>query len=199
MEKLKAVKIVTAAQTRLGNAWNYSVHPTAYLDKAMEPVRDDFAYVPTVDGFNWDRIGGAVRRKERIGRKSKEKYLVVFRSQRKPDANIERLEALEEAALEDAKKSKQLIAYKAGPIKDNDLKNVSYCIWRSAKTAYEVSHRAPHAGPEGAIDEATDAYEENGYEVEVYRFLTKRTRKGVRTTLIRLEHNPFAPSKAQAA
>jgi hypothetical protein len=191
MEKLKI-------PPRLKSALDYAIKPSRYLDDAMGPIRDDFAHVRTLEGFDWQRIGRGVRRTEPLGIKSSEKYLVVFRSRRKEDANIDQLVALEDAAYEDATKSGKLIAYKAGPIRE-DRRNVSFCIWRSAKDAYEVSHRPPHDGTEGAMAYAKQAYEVNDYEAERYRMNTRRTWRGLKTTLTKVEGNHAAPESDLAA
>jgi hypothetical protein len=197
---MKEIKVLTALRRtgiKYTNILGQRVHPRN-LDRATQPVRADFAHIPTQKGFNWQAVGRSVWLNEPRETRRDDKYLVVFRSRRLADADVPRLVDLEEQALTAAKASGDLIIYKPGPVKDDDLSNVSYCIWRSAKTAYEVSHSKPHAGEGGAIEEAAKAYEEDGYLVEVYGVRTRRTPIGLRTKLNRLEKNPFTPEQVSA-
>jgi hypothetical protein len=171
---------------RIANILSQKLYAVPDLQVAMQPASKDFATIPTIEGFNWNKIGAAIWRNESKESRKKEKYLVVFRSTRKVDADIPLLVTLEEQAYEDAKKTGALIAYMAGPI-TNDRKNVSFCIWKSSEKAYIASHRNPHSK---ATEIVGKAYER--YDLERYLLTTKWTIRGLKTILSPIESNPAA-------
>lgn len=78
---------------------------TTYLKDVVKPVGADYASIPTSKGYNWGKIGQAIGQTEPSESRENQKYLVVFRSTRKEDADIALLELMETRSLEDAQKS----------------------------------------------------------------------------------------------
>lgn len=127
-------------QLRNAKVQQQALEESTYLKKVVKPARVDYAAIPTSKGYNWSKIGKAIWETEPSESRENQKYLVVFRSARKKEADIALLELMETRSLEDAQKSGGLIVYSQGPIRD-DRKNVSFCIWRSAELASIVSSK----------------------------------------------------------
>lgn len=98
-------------------------------------------------------------------------YLVVFRSTRKPEANDAKLDALGEAARQDASRQPGYLFYFRGNVLEgtNKLKNLSFCMWRSRSEAEAAAKRQLH---QTAITAGIGMYQE--YIVERYNARVNR-------------------------
>src|SRR6266566_4928044 len=99
-----------------------SNHQDAFL--ILDKAHDDFASAPIVEAFNWDKFAAETDLSEW--------YLVVFRSNRKLDADVSKLEELDDMAHDDAAGQPGFIFYFKGKILPGAAhrRNVSFCMWR---------------------------------------------------------------------
>ncbi|CAL5870904.1 uncharacterized protein PFLUO_LOCUS5145 [Penicillium psychrofluorescens] len=104
---------------------------------ALRPIRDDYATAPYTESFNWDDIFSLVRTfadAESHTWTQQSFYVVVFRSKLQPDADADRLYALDAHSHQEAIASGGLLKYWFGS-KDQDHQNLATCVWRSRADA----------------------------------------------------------------
>lgn len=110
--------------------------------KSVEPIRPDYATRDIQEGFDWKDIvnyfGG-----ERPGNPQTPLYLVVFRSQRLPEADEQLLAEYDRRAHEAAKKSESLLHYFGGKT-DEQGNCLSFCLWSNMADAAAVSRDPTH-------------------------------------------------------
>jgi len=116
-------------------------------------------HLPVRDAFNWLgvlRNAGGIAVPE-----SGKYYLVVFKSQLKPDTDPALVAALDEAAHTEAKRSEALMYYFAGV--PHERCALSWCLWTDMRDA-----RKALAGPahRNAASQAADLYE--SFSIELY-------------------------------
>lgn len=118
------------------------VHQPRDLD--ISPVTPDFARQERDirEVFDWDDI---IRRADERHSfwDGQILYLVAFRSQRKPEADVEMLNTYDAAAHLDAANSEGYITYFKGEA-DNEGYNLSFCLWQSAKDARAATSKSSH-------------------------------------------------------
>jgi len=102
-----------------------------YPDYAARPIRDGFSWSTSLAGCPFDRL-----------------YLVVFRSVRRPDADLELLREHDDRAYAEALDSGGLLRYFKGEANER-RECLSFCLWETRKQAIEavgaVSHQSAAA------------------------------------------------------
>ena len=125
----------------------------------LVPVGSDYAVRPIDEAFNWGACLAAVDRGEW--------YVVAFRSIRRPDANEELLDELDDRAFVEASAFSGLLHYFSGSM-DDDRRCLSMCVWEDRQRAREAAALPEHLGAVGIADTTYV-----NYVLERYR-LTKR-------------------------
>jgi hypothetical protein len=124
-------------------------------ERLLKPIVPDYALRPIQEAFEWSKILAGLKPGE-------ERYLVVFRSERKPDADGALLDRLDEEAHQEALRSGGLLAYfRGGLIGENQC--LSFCVWGNRDQA-----RLAAAGPrhQKAAQAASAMY--SSYALERY-------------------------------
>lgn len=116
----------------------------------LEPVRDDYALVPIEYGFNWDECVADMQ--------IPELYLVVFRSVRRADADVERLRWFDDRAYDDASQAPGFLFYFKGQVTPG-LACLSFCLWETRQLARSASDRPAHAEAAALVAEMYETYD----------------------------------------
>jgi hypothetical protein len=99
------------------------------------PIYPDYATRPIQDGFSWSSsLAGCAF--ERL-------YLVVFRSVRRPSADLDLLREHDDRAYEDALESGGLLRYFKGEAYEQRA-CLSFCLWDTRRQALEAAGAASH-------------------------------------------------------
>jgi hypothetical protein len=99
------------------------------------PIYPDYATRPIQDGFSWSSsLAGCAF--ERL-------YLVVFRSVRRPSADLDLLREHDDRAYEDALESGGLLRYFKGEANEQRA-CLSFCLWDTRRQALEAAGAASH-------------------------------------------------------
>jgi hypothetical protein len=97
-----------------------------YPDYATRPIQDGFSWSSSLVGCPFDRL-----------------YLVVFRSVRRPNADLELLREHDERAYEEALESGGLLRYFKGDVNER-RECLSFCLWERREQAIEAAGAASH-------------------------------------------------------
>jgi hypothetical protein len=100
----------------------------------ISPRHPDYASRPIQTGFDWSPLYGCTF--DRL-------YLVVFRSVRRPDADLELLREHDDLAYEEALRSGGLLRYFKGQANDRG-ECLSFCLWESSERASAAASAAAH-------------------------------------------------------
>jgi hypothetical protein len=101
----------------------------------ISPQRPDYATLPIQDGFDWSSsLAGC--HFDRL-------YLVVFRSVRRPTADLHLLREHDDRAYAEAKKSGGLLRYFRGHANERG-ECLSFCLWETREQAMEAAGSASH-------------------------------------------------------
>src|SRR5829696_2564470 len=101
----------------------------------ISPIYPDYATRPVQDGFSWSSsLAGCAF--ERL-------YLVVFRSIRRPSADLDLLREHDDRAYEKALESGGLLRYFKGEANERG-ECVSFCLWERREQAIEAAGAASH-------------------------------------------------------
>ena len=139
------------------------------------PIYPDYATRPVQDGFSWSSsLAGCTF--ERL-------YLVVFRSVRRPSADLDLLREHDDRAYEQALESGGLLRYFKGEANERG-ECLSFCLWETREQAIEASGTAAH---QSAAEISVRMYE--SYELDRY-WLKKVVRAGEE----RLIFEPIRPA-----
>ena len=102
----------------------------------ISPKHPDYATLPIGDGFDWSPLTGCVF--DRL-------YLVVFRSVRRPHADLDLLREHDDRAYQEALRSGGLLRYFKGHASERG-ECLSFCLWQTheqaRKAAGATSHRS---------------------------------------------------------
>ena len=98
------------------------------------PRHPDYAVRPIQTGFDWSSLSGYPF--ERL-------YLVVFRSVRRPDADLDLLREHDDRAYEEALRSGGLLKYFKGHANERG-ECLSFCLWETRESAREAAGAASH-------------------------------------------------------
>jgi len=138
------------------------------------PIYPDYATRPIQDGFSWSSsLAGCTF--ERL-------YLVVFRSVRRPSADLDLLREHDDLAYEKALESGGLLRYFKGEANERG-ECLSFCLWETREQAIEAAGAAAH---QSAAEISVRMYE--SYELERYWL-----KKVVRAREERLIFEPIRP------
>jgi hypothetical protein len=105
----------------------------------ISPIHSDYATLPIQTGFDWSPLHGCV---------FDELYLVVFRSARRPDADLVLLRKYDDHAYEEAIRSGGLLRYFKGHANDRG-ECLSFCLWQTREQAREAAGAASHKSAAG--------------------------------------------------
>ncbi len=98
------------------------------------PKHPDYAKLPIADGFDWYPLSGCI---------FDELYLVVFRSVRRPDADLVLLRERDDRAYEEALRSGGLLRYFKGHANERG-ECLSFCLWETREQARNAAGAASH-------------------------------------------------------
>ena len=121
-----------------------------FLHRACQhicPLYPDYATRPIQDGFSWSS--------SLLGCPFERLYLVVFRSVRRPSADLELLREHDNRAYEKALDSGGLLRYFKGEANER-RECLSFCLWETRKQAKEAAGGASHRS---AADISVGMYE----------------------------------------
>ena len=139
------------------------------------PIYPDYATRPVQDGFSWSSsLAGCTF--ERL-------YLVVFRSVRRPSADLDLLREHDDRAYEQALESGGLLRYFKGEANER-RECLSFCLWETREQAIEAAGTAAH---QSAAEISVRMYE--SYELDRYWL-----KKVVRAREERLIFEPIRPA-----
>jgi hypothetical protein len=99
------------------------------------PINPHYATRPIQDGFNWSS--------SLLGRAFERIYLVVFRSVRRPSADLDLLSEHDDRAYEKAQQSGGLLRYFKGEANEQRA-CLSFCLWETRRQAIEAAGAASH-------------------------------------------------------
>jgi hypothetical protein len=120
----------------------------------ISPIYPDYAARPVQDGFSWSSsLAGCAF--ERL-------YLVVFRSVRRPSADLDLLREHDDRAYEKALESGGLLRYFKGEANEQ-RECLSFCLWETREQAIEAAGAASH---QSAAEISVRMYE--SYELDRY-------------------------------
>jgi len=91
--------------------------------RRISPRHPDYATLPIEDGFEWSSLSYCLF--ERL-------YLVVFRSLRRPEADLDLLQEHDDRAYEEALESGGLLRYFKGNANERG-ECLSFCHWETAE------------------------------------------------------------------
>jgi hypothetical protein len=100
----------------------------------ISPKHPDYATRPIQTGFDWSPLYGCSF--DRL-------YLVVFRSVRRPDADLVLLREHDDRAYEEALRSGGLLRYFKGHANERG-ECLSFCLWESRERARVAASAASH-------------------------------------------------------
>ena len=98
------------------------------------PVRPDYPALPIEQGFDWPAISG---------HPFSRLYLVVFRSVRRPDADLDLLRWFDDLAYAEALRSGGLLRYFKGDA-DGRGRCLSFCLWENREAALRAAGGKKH-------------------------------------------------------
>src|SRR5215203_2911052 len=110
---------------------------TADLCKAclqISPRHPDYATRSIEDGFDWSSLSCCLFERH---------YLVVFRSVRRPEADLDLLREHDDRAYEEALVSGGLLKYFKGHTNERG-ECLSFCLWQTRESAREAASAASH-------------------------------------------------------
>ncbi len=132
----------------------------------ISPIIPDYATRPIQDGFDWSSsLAGC--RFDRL-------YLVVFRSVRRPKADLDLLREYDDRAYEEALESGGLLRYFKGKMNER-RECLSFCLWETREQARRAAGAASH---QSAADISVRMYE--SYVLDRYWLKKVVTARGER-------------------
>ena len=114
-----------------------ALYPEADLHESclrISPKHPDYATRPIQTGFDWSPLYGC---------SFDQLYLVVFRSVRRPDADLVLLREHDDRAYEEAVRSGGLLRYFKGHANEQG-ECLSFCLWETSERAGEAASAASH-------------------------------------------------------
>jgi hypothetical protein len=100
----------------------------------ISPKHPDYAALSIQAGFDWSPLSGCSF--DRL-------YLVVFRSVRRPDADLILLREHDDRAYDEALRSGGLLHYFKGQANERGV-CLSFCLWETREQAQEAAGAASH-------------------------------------------------------
>ena len=121
--------------TMLEGAGHREIEVVHRACQQISPIYQDYATRPIQDGFSWSSsLAGCAF--ERL-------YLVVFRSVRRPSADLDLLREHDDRAYEKALESGGLLRYFKGEANERG-ECLSFCLWETRRQAIEAAGAAAH-------------------------------------------------------
>ena len=143
--------------------------------KQISPMHPDYATRPIQDGFDWSSaLAGCPF--DRL-------YLVVFRSVRRPTADLDLLREHDDRAYAEALESGGLLRYFKGNANER-RECLSFCLWETRGQALEAAGAASHRSAAGI---SVRMYE--SYVLDRYWLKKVATARGER-----LDFEPIGPA-----
>ncbi len=121
----------------------------------ISSVRPDYQYLPIEKGFDWPAIAG---------HDFDTLYLVVFRSVRLPDADLDVLRWFDDLAYAEALASGGLLRYFKGDA-DGRGHCLSFCLWESREAALRAAGGKKHAQAASITAQMYVSYDLERYEL----------------------------------
>ena len=133
-------------------------HPAGLYEacRRISPINLNYANVPIEEGFDWSSCLDAACF-ERL-------YLVVFRSVRRPAADLRLLKEHDDRAYGDAIEAGGLLRYFRGEMNAR-RECLSFCLWESREQARRASSGSLHRAATGIVAETYESYTLERYEV----------------------------------
>jgi hypothetical protein len=124
--------------------------------RRISPINPDYANLPVEEGFDWSsHLGGVCF--DRL-------YLVVFRSVRRPTADLRLLKEHDDRAYEDAVEAGGLLRYFKGEM-NGRRECLSFCLWESRERAVTASGSASHRTAARITAQMYESYTLERYEL----------------------------------
>jgi hypothetical protein len=114
----------------------------------ISPRHSDYAALSIEDGFDWSSLSRC--HFDRL-------YLVVFRSVRRPDVDLDLLLEHDDRAFEEALKSGGLLRYFKGNANEQD-ECLSFCLWETREQARHAADAASHRSATGISAQMYSSY-----------------------------------------
>jgi hypothetical protein len=124
--------------------------------RRISPINPDYANLPIEEGFNWSSCLDDAR--------FEELYLVVFRSVRRPTADLRLLKEHDDRAYEDAVEAGGLLRYFKGEM-NGRRECLSFCLWESRERAVTASGSASHRTAARITAQMYESYTLERYEL----------------------------------
>src|ERR687890_1272093 len=134
------------------------IYPT-YPDYVTRPIQDGFSWSSSLAGCAFERL-----------------YLVVFRSVRRPSADLDLLREHDDRAHEKALQSGGLLRYFKGEANEQ-RECLSFCLWETRRQAIEAAGAASH---QSAAEISVRMYE--SYVLDRYWLKKVVTERGEKLT-----------------
>jgi hypothetical protein len=133
-------------------------HPAGLFEacRRISPNNPDYANLPVEEGFNWSSCLDDAR--------FEQLYLVVFRSVRRPTADLRLLKEHDNRAYEDAVESGGLLRYFKGEM-NGRRECLSFCLWESRRQAIAASASASHRTAARITAQMYESYTVERYEL----------------------------------
>src|SRR5918997_1530291 len=100
----------------------------------ISPAHPDYATLPIEEGFDWSSLSHCP---------FDSLYLVVFRSLRRPEADLDLLREHDDRAYEEAMASGGLLRYFKGQANERD-ECLSFCLWETGEQARKAAASPSH-------------------------------------------------------
>jgi hypothetical protein len=122
----------------------------------ISPRHPDYSTRPIEDGFDWSSLSRCLF--ERL-------YLVVFRSLRRPEADLDILHEHDNRAYEEALASGGLLRYFKGQANERG-ECLSFCLWETREQARHAADAASHRSAAGVSAQMYLSYSIDRYWLE---------------------------------
>jgi hypothetical protein len=122
----------------------------------ISPRHPDYATLSIEDGFDWSSLSCCL---------IESLYLVVFRSLRRPDVDLDLLGERDDRAYEEALESGGLIRYFKGQANEWG-ECLSFCLWETREQARQAADAASHRSAVGATAQMYHSYSLERYRIQ---------------------------------
>jgi hypothetical protein len=124
--------------------------------RQISPRHSDYATLSIEDGFDWSSLSRCLF--DRL-------YLVVFRSVRRPEVDLDLLRDHDDRAFEEALASGGLLRYFKGTV--NEVGEcLSFCLWETREQARKAADAASHRSAAGVSAQLYLSYSLERYWIQ---------------------------------
>ena len=127
--------------------------------RRISPRHPDYATLPIEDGFDWPSLSRCVF--DRL-------YLVVFRSLRRPEADLDLLREHDDRAYQEALKIGGLLRYFKGHANERG-ECLSFCLWETREQARNAAGATSHRSAARVTAQMYSSYMLDRYWVKKLR------------------------------